>query len=211
MVMLCFLSFQMCSHRFVEPNFLVMQIDALLMHRVIIFHIYRIFINMFQAVLVSFCFQRGLPLSWPTRCVLPSPLFPEMFQLNRDWTMWKIWCATICLLIPVPQLGACKIKDVGRWRWYIYIYRFSSYVYIYIYIHTYMYDRIHVLYINRCIYIDVYMIMKYVKLHLFSIMLKLFMCLLFQATFPMSPWVQPLIHWKKNDLVGHVSHEYVYF
>ena len=140
MVMLCFLSFQMCSHRFVEPNFLVMQIDALLMHRVIIFHIYRIFINMFQAVLVSFCFQRGLPLSWPTRCVLPSPLFPEMFQLNRDWTMWKIWCATICLLIPVPQLGACKIKDVGRWRWYIYIYIVSlrMYIYIYTYIHTYI-------------------------------------------------------------------------
>lgn len=75
---------------------------------------------------------------------------PALFQLNRDWTMWRIWCATICLLIPVPQLGACKMKDVGRWRWYIYIYIASLRIY-YIYIHVWPYTCfVHYIYI--CIY-----------------------------------------------------------
>lgn len=117
-----------------------------LMHIVIIFHIYRIFINMFQTLLVSFCFQRGLPLSWPTGCVLPSPLCSNSTEIGR--------CGEFDAQQSASWFQYLNLEHV-KWRMWadgddIYIYTSLLFVYI---IYTYMYDRIHVLYI---IYICIY-------------------------------------------------------
>lgn len=132
----------MCSHHFVEPKFWWCK----LMHIVIIFHIYRIFINMFQTLLVSFCFQRGLPLSWPTGCVLPSPLCSNSTEIGR--------CGKFDAQQSASWFQYLNLEHV-KWRmWadgddiYIYIHRFSSYI---LYIHTCM-----TVYMFRTLYICIY-------------------------------------------------------